>query len=188
MNLSRTILILAVAGFCAASCGKSGNHDQSKSVIDIQGFALIDFSGNLLGWQGQPDSDWKFRPSLSAKEMALFQFNTGTTLDNTVQDSLPFNPIAFPNPAWMQQNVDVSAPDSNVVKIVIVDSMLTVLQQQAKKIKGGTLIHLDLSNATLFPDHSSRRIYFSFSALGKPDYKIGYGDIRICDQSGSACF
>jgi hypothetical protein len=30
------------------------------------------------------------------------------------------------------------------------------------------------------------RVYFSLSVQGKPDYKVGYGDIRICDDNN--CF
>ena len=151
---------------------------------------LVDFNGNLTGWNGTPDSDWMIRPHLSAAELALFQFNTNLSLDNTAETIVQQYPaFAFPNPAWLQQRFLVNTQDSNVVKVVYVDSMLRVLKDTALKVKGQTYIGLDLGDTTLFPNHSSRRVYFSFSAAGHTDYAVGYGDVRICNQLDAGnCF
>jgi hypothetical protein len=164
------------------ACHKSG-HDKptAAAAINIQGFELIDFSGNLVGWEGTPDSDWLIRPNLSAAEMAVLNFNTNLSLNNTIVDTPSFI-AAFPNPAWNQQDFYCYNADSTVIKIVYVDSMLRVLKDTAVKGKGTVLVTMPLMDPTLFPDHSSRRIYFSFSANGHPDYLVGYGDVRICSQ------
>ena len=58
------LLKISFVGFLACvigviACHKSGHDQQSTTAaINIQGFELTDFSGNLLGWQGTPDSDW----------------------------------------------------------------------------------------------------------------------------------
>jgi len=134
-----------------------------------------------------PDSDWQFRPSLSAAEMAVLNFNTNLSLSNTAADNTA-EIIVFPNPAWNQQILRCYANDSNVLKVVYVDSMLRVLKDTAIKGKGAMLINTSLTDPSLFPDHSSRRIYFSLSADGHPDYLKGYGDVRMCSQSSGNCF
>ena len=189
MKWLKITLILLALGVCAATCKKSGSKQNAAPAITIQGFILTDYNGNLLGWYGTPDSDWKIRPTLSAAEMALFQFNTNLSLDNTTETTLAYNIAVFPNPAWLEQRFTISPLDSNVGKIVFVDSTLRVLQDTAVKVKGPNDIPLHLSDTTLFPNHSSRRIYFSFSAAGHPDYAKGYGDIRICNQTAvTGCF
>jgi hypothetical protein len=185
--------ILAVLCLFSADCNKSGTNTPS-SVITIQGFFLTDYNANSLGWHGQPDSDWLFRPNLSASEMSLFNFNTGLSLDNTVVTTIPNNVVAYPNPASTDQMYLFSCTDSNVIKLVIVDSNLQVLTKTALKWgsggqRGSLPVDMHFSDRTLFPDHSSRRAYFSYSAKDHPDYKVGYGDIRICSgTSVSGCF
>ena len=59
----------------------------------------------------------------------------------------------------------------------------------ATLMRGGKPVQINLGDKTLFPDHSSRRAYFSYSAKDHPDYKVGYGDIRICYGTNvSGCF
>jgi hypothetical protein len=186
--------ILAVLCCSLFACKKSDNKNTSRSAITIQGFFLTDYNGNFLGWNGQQDSDWLFRPSLSAAELALFNFDTQLSLDNTTMTTIPSNVEAFPNPASVVQIYYFSCYDSNVIKLVIVDSNLNVLKKTAIKWgsgsqPGGKPVQIDLSDKTLFPDHSSRRAYFSYSAKDHPDYKAGYGDIRICNGTAvSGCF
>jgi len=175
-------LILVIA------CHKSGHEGQTSAAINIQGFELVDFSGNLIGWQGTPDSDWLVRPHLSTAEMAVLNFNTNLSLTNTAVDTIQ-GVLAYPNPAWNEQLFYCRVGDSNVVKIVYVDSMLRVLKDTAVKGKGTVLVPMLLMDKTLFPDHSSRRVYFSLSAEGHPDYAVGYGDVRICSQTSTTdCF
>jgi len=186
--------ILAVLCCSFFACKKSDNKNTPHSAITIQGFLLDDFNGNYLGQNGPADSDWLFRPGLSTAEMALFNFDTQLSLDNTTMTTIPYNVAAFPNPSSVAQIYDFSCYDSNVIKLVIVDSNLNVLKKTAIKWgsggrPGGKTVQIDLSDKLLFPDHSSRRAYFSYSAKDHPDYKAGYGDIRICYGTAvSGCF
>jgi hypothetical protein len=186
--------ILAVLCCSFLACKKSDNKNTPHSAITIQGFYLTDYNGNFLGWNGPADSDWLFRPGLSAAELALFNFDTQLSLDNTTMTTVPSTVIAYPNPASVAQIYYFSSNDSNVIKLVIVDSNLNVLTKTAFKWGsgsqlGGKPVQINLNDKTLFPDHSSRRAYFSYSAKDHPDYKAGYGDIRICyGTSASGCF
>ncbi|HEV2480997.1 MAG TPA: hypothetical protein VGS79_15075 [Puia sp.] len=185
LKISFVLFVLCLIGIFG--CHKNQNHtNNSGALINIQGFELTDFSGNLIGWQGTPDSDWLIRPTLSAAEMAVLNFNTNVNLNNTTADTIA-GVLAFPNPAWNEQLFYCRVNDSNVIKVVYVDSMLRVLKDTAVKGKGTVVIPMLLTDPTLFPDHTSRRIYFSFSANGHPDYAVGYGDVRMCSQvSGAA--
>lgn len=193
MKHNKFPFILAFLCFFLAACKKSDS-TPPHSAITIQGFFLTDWNGNFLGWHGQPDSDWHFMPNLSAAEMSLFNFNTGLSLDNTMVTTIPGNVVVYPNPASTDQMYYFTCNDSNVIKLVIVDSNLRVLTKTAIKWgsggqRGGIPVDMHFSDKTLFPDHSSRRAYFSYSAKGYPDYKVGFGDIRICSgTSVSGCF
>ena len=179
INLTLILIFLTCSFF---KCNKA-----IDTVIVIQGFRTTDYNGNFLGQVGPADQDWTFMTNLSPAEMALFNFD-GPSLDNTVV-SVPQNVVAYPNPASTQQLYLFSPPDSAVVKIVIVDANLKIAQKNALKIKGSSPAALDLSNRTTFPNHSSWRVYYSFSARNTPNFKVGYGDIRICDGGTvSDCF
>ena len=183
-----TIFFVLLPAFCffLATCKKSGGN---SDVINIQGFYTTDYNGNSLGWQGPQDNDWTFMTGLSSAELALFNFDTGLSLDNTVMTTIPNNVLVFPNPAGSVQAYYFPTQDSNVVKLVIVDAALHVVSKQAIKVKGSSFIHLDVSNRTQYPNRTSFRAYYSFSAKDHPDYKVGFGDIRICDGTAiSGCF
>jgi hypothetical protein len=157
------------------------------TVIVIQGFRTTDFNGNFLGQVGPADHDWTSMTNLSPAEMALFNFD-GPSLDNTVVTT-PQNLMAYPNPANTQQIYYLSVPDSAVVKIVIVDANLKIAKKTAFKIKGPSPFDFNFSDRTQFPDHTSWRVYYSFSAKNNPNFMMGYGDIRICSSSAiSDCF
>lgn len=185
--------ILAVLCFFAVTCKKSDTNTPNNAIT-VQGFFLTDYNGNFLGWHGQPDSDWLFRPNLSSAEMNLFNFDTRLSLDNTVITTIPNNVLAYPNPAGPAQMYLFSCTDSNVIKLVIVDSNLRVLTKTALKWgsgsqRGSKPVQINLNDRTIFPNRSSCRAYFSYSAKDHPDYKVGYGDVRICDgTSVSGCF
>ena len=134
----------------------------SNNAIVIQGFYSRDYNGSFLGWYGGPaDNDWTFMTGLSSAELSLFNFDTGLSLDNTVMTTNPNN----------------------------VDAGLHVVTKQAFKTKGSGIIQLSLSNRAQYPNHASFRAYYSYSAKDHPDYKVGYGDIRICDSTALAdCF
>jgi hypothetical protein len=179
-----SILLLTAFAFLI-NCNKSGGN----GVINIQGFHTTDYNGNFITQIGPPDSDWSFKTSLSQAELSLFHLFTSLDLSNTVVTTTSNGSTAFPNPASTQQNYFFSATDSNVVKLVIVDASLHVAYKTATKIKGNMVLQIDISDRTVFPNRTSFRAYFSYSALGHEDYKVGYGDIRICDgTSVPACF
>ena len=168
-----------------STCKKS-----SGNVINISGFSLRDVNGNTLGIIGAPDSDWYFVSHLSARELALFDLQPSGSLANTiVPDTNNYFAAAFPNPVLSAQQFYFRANDSVLVKLIIVDASLKVMQKTAFKTKGGGSIALDFSDRSIYPNGSAYRAYYSLSALGSPNFAIGYGDIKICDsQNIMDCF
>jgi hypothetical protein len=166
------ILILAIS--LLAACKKD------KSLIKIEGFHMTDPVGNDMGHYGAADDDWTFRTSLSAREMALFDFPVTATLDNTAEGTVGLTLAAYPNPTLDYQNFTLQSSDSVLLKLVIVNDNLEVLGTAFHKFKNAGNIRMDYSDHSKFPERSSLRVYYSLSAQGKPNFKTGYGDIRIC--------
>jgi hypothetical protein len=180
-------LTLLAALFTFGKCNKNSDLDNNTPFkIKIEGFLIMDFSGNPITHWGEPDNDWKVRNTLSSTEMNLFKTPTTEELLNTTQATIDTILWAYPNPLVTSQAYAVKTSDSVLLQMVIVDSSLAVLKRNSIKIKGSpspaTLL-LDFSDRTLFPDRKAFRVYFSFSGANKPNYKSGYGDIKICDNA-----
>jgi hypothetical protein len=181
-----SVVMLSFCIVLITACKKS-----SGDNIQISGFRLLDVSGNFVGWQGAQDNDWTFNNTLTDRELSLFNFSTDVTLDNTVEATITGNGIvAYPNPFISQQLYHVIASDSVLLKLVVVDSHLQVLVKTAMKVKGSNSFAINYSDQSVYPDKSALRVYYSFSAQNKPNYKTGYGDIKICRQASNVddCF
>lgn len=174
----------------AAACKK----DKDGKAIVIAGFELKDASGNEFGHYGPEDNDWTFNNTLSDREMALFDFiPDNVNLNNTVEATISGNGLmAFPNPCTYVQYYHANVSDSVLMKIVVVNNKLDVLVKTAVKFKGTKMVAIDYSDDSRYPNKTSLRVYYSFSAQNKPNYKAGYGDIKICRSTGSttldSCF
>src|SRR5688500_14135076 len=161
------ISALFILMMIAAACKK----DKDKAAIDIAGFELKDAAGNDFGRYGPIDNDWTFNNTLSDRELALFDFtSTDVNLDNTVEATISGNRIfAYPNPCAYNQYYHVSASDQVLMKVVVVNNKLDVLAKKALKVKGAINFVMDYySDSLLFPNKSSLRMYYSFSAQNKP--------------------
>jgi hypothetical protein len=162
----------------AAACKK----DSDKAIV-IEGFKLKDGSGNDMGYYGAADNDWTFNNTLSDRELALFDFlPADVNLNNTGEAAILYNSFfAYPNPCAYSQYYYANASDSVLMKLVVVNNKLDVLTKTALKGKGGMQLIINYySDTLLYPNKSSLRVYYSFSAQNKPNYKAGYGDIKIC--------
>lgn len=156
------------------------NKDNTSKDISIEGFRITDYYGNFLFYQGTPDNDWKFSGGLNDQEMALFNFEPGINIDNTVVSEINTAVEAYPNPCFDRLSLLLNLKDSVLVKIVITDEKLNVLTKQA--FKAADLLNIQFAlDANQYPSKSSRRVYYSISAKDNLNYKTGYGDIRICD-------
>ena len=178
-------LLIIFFAILFAACGKSG----SSSAINIQGFKVTDYNGNLIGQSGPADSDWTVMAKLSPAEMALFNFGDTVSLENTGISNVSLT-YGFPNPAFTQQLLLIGTGYNAVIKLVIVDRNLKVLSREALRTSGGQQsLVLDLSDRSKFPDHSSVRVYYSLSAKDHPNFVVGYGDTRICSGTNvNDCF
>lgn len=159
------------------ACKKSDENVKIK----IEGFHLFDGIGNPMGRIGPVDNDWQFInwSSLSSFEQSLLNSTDDINTTNTSVSTVSFHP--YPNPVKFVSAFSSNAADSVKLKVVIVDESGTILRQLAQKIKGSTPFHIDVSDRSIFPSKKSLRYYYSFSATNNLHFKVGYGDIKICD-------
>lgn len=173
------ILVFTFAMIAVLSgCKKDG------SAISIEGFHLVDAVGNMMGHYGPADDDWTLKNTLSARELALFEFAIDSTLANTVEGNVNIT-HGYPNPFAYVQGYGAQSTETVIFKLVVVDNNLKVMQAAYAKFKGYKNFQIDYSDQSKFPDRRSFRVYYSFSAQGAPNFKVGYGDIRKCQSSGS---
>jgi hypothetical protein len=179
------IAFIIFTGIGLAGCKKS----DGGSRITIDGFYITDVSGNHVGHHGPFDEDWIFGNTATAEELALFNFPVTVTLDNTTEATVNGQLVAYPNPvSSSSQTYHGNVSDSVVFRLVVVNDNLQVLYKTAVKVKGTFDFQVNYSDRSTFPDKSSLRVYYSVSALNKPNYKTGYGDIKICDNTSGNCF
>lgn len=179
MNKNFCLLIMIVLCISSLACKKAG--DEVK--IKIEGFQLFDAQGNLMAKVGAPDNDWQFInwSSLSLFEQSLLNSADDVDTNNTSVATVAFYP--YPNPVQFVSTLSVQATDSVKFKLIAVDEKGTVLKQLAHKLKGSTSFQLDISDSNLFPSKKSLRYYYSFSAANNLHFKVGYGDIKVCDYT-----
>lgn len=165
-------------GMAAAGCKK----DDVGERIRIEGFELFDQAGNTMGHMGPADNDWQLTDgsALSSFERSLVERPDTAGTENTVVTAVSVRP--YPNPVQQVSSLALDAGDSVTFKLVITDASGAVLKQLSKKIKGPSGVSIDLSNRSTFPSRKSLRYYYSFSAAGSPHFKVGYGDIKVCDE------
>ena len=170
---------------CVAACKKDNKH-----FIRIEGFDLFDPSGVPIGHVGAADNDWTFNNTLSQDELDLFDFlPSDVNFNNTVEATIAGNRInPYPNPVNFLQGYSMNASDSVVMKVVWVNSHLEVLTRTALKFKGSKGFQVNLSDRSIYRNNAEIRMYFSFSALNKPNFKAGYGDVKICDNPDNCHF
>src|ERR1700754_2488462 len=169
MKKMMAVLIFIALFSMAMTCNKDGNY------LSIQGFHLTDALGNNIGHYGPADDDWTLLNNLSEAEMEFFNFNVTATLDNTAQGSLGALVAAYPNPCSNLQRYMAQSSDSVLLKLAIVNGRSTVLKTAFLKFKNVGNLEIDLSDRSIFGNKSSLRVYYSFSAQGKPNFKVGFG-------------
>jgi hypothetical protein len=177
MNKNIFFLLTLVMVIFNMTCKKS----ETNKRIKIEGFQLFDNLGNSFGRIGPADNDWQFInwSTLSSFEQALLSSTDTVNMNNTAVSSVSFN--AYPNPVNFVSSIGLASADSVKFKLVIVDESGAVLKHIVKKIKGPSSFLMDVSDRNLFQAAKSIRYYYSFSSTNNLHFKIGYGDIKICD-------
>ena len=172
----KALLLIAMA--LPFSCNKD---EEKKEEIIFEGFQLRDALGNPFGTIGDAADDWQILDwsQLSSGEQSFLNFSDTVDLANTSTSTIS-SPIAFPNPVCNLSSIQFHAGDSVKLKVALVDEMGNVLKNISGKIKGAKVFYFDVADPGQFPSGKSLRYYYSFSAAGQPNFKAGYGDIKIC--------
>lgn len=184
MNKIIAILSIALLIVFFPCCKKD------KDKINISGFLITDAFGNSMTTIGNADDDWKLKDwsTLSGFEKSLFDFPDTVSLNGTAVSNVQIYP-AYPNPVSSSSAIGFSSTDTVKLKIVLVDSKGQRLRSTAIKFKGSKAILFDVSQRDLFPLGKALRYYYSFSAAAQQNFKVGYGDIKVCASSNiNQCF
>ena len=172
------------------SCEKLYKQEKIE-LIPIEGFLLTDNLGNVTGEIGDASDDWNLNSweQLTPLEKSFIDFSDGISMANTRVTNV-LEPVAFANPFQYQSNIYFQSEDSIKLKIAIVDASGYVWRNMAVKMKGSKMVYFDFSNSKEFPSGMSMRYYYSFSASSQNHFKVGYGDIKVCRNSGEleSCF
>jgi hypothetical protein len=191
MNVTNyALLVIMVAGFACSDKDPLKNDE-----VKIEGFIIRDALGNQLAVVGDPGVDWTIGEwsSLSAREQGFLSFSDNIDMNNTISTSLNA-PLTYPNPTGVGVNsynmVLFHSADSVKVKLAIVNTSGVVLKTYAVKIKGITHLSIDLTDTNKFPAGIKLRYYYSYSASGHPNFKAGYGDVKLCNDpvNWTQCF
>lgn len=178
-NIFKKFYFLPVMIFVVSIVACKKTNDDPK--IKIEGFQLFDQLGNTLQRIGPPDNDWQLLnwTALSSFEQSLLNSVPDFNMDNTNPSTVFLAP--YPNPVINISSVYLSSVDSANFKLIVTNETGTVLQHFSTKIKGGSVFQMNLSDRNVFPLKKSLRYYYSFSAANNVNFKVGYGDIKICD-------
>ena len=172
---------------CSKNESTPSNKNSSGSAINIEGFDLFDANGVYISHYGIHDKDWHFDDSLSANELKLFNFETSFNLKNTKPSIIRKNMLAYPIPCYHSLALNVQSPDSVLLKIVITDENLNVIEKHSFKTKGDLNFVISLDEEK-YPLGTARRLYFSASADHAPNYQVGFGDIKICNETDASSY
>ena len=157
-----------------------GCKKESDDAIKIGGYLLRDQYGQPMGSEGAVADDWQLGAwsSFSPREQDFLAFADTVRLDNTLATSVQ-PVVAYPNPVTTRSNLQFWSADSVKVKVALVDAQGRVLRSYAGRFKGSHHLAVDVSDRLLFPTGRGYRYYYSFSAAGHPNFKAGYGDVKV---------
>jgi hypothetical protein len=184
MKKISVLVLIALSIVLPFACKKD------KDKINISGFLLTDAFGVTITAVGDADDDWKLNDwsSFSAFEKSLFDFPDTVSLSGTAVSNLQVTP-AYPNPANSASAIAFSSSDTVKLKIVLVDSRGQRLRYTTLKFKGSKALMFDISERNVFPLGGGFRYYYSFSAATQQNFKVGHGDIKVCNSTDfTQCF
>lgn len=179
--ITRLFVIITFSGLiCGMKCSKD------DVAFKIEGYDIVSYTGQMMKHIGPADQDWTFSHSLSESEKAYLKFETPFTLDNTKEATISARFFVTPNPCNTVQQYYYTASDSVLVRLAIVNNKGEVLYRTGAKVKGNNLFNVDVSDRSKFRNGQGYRVFYSFSALNKPDFRSGYGDMMICENVSDA--
>jgi hypothetical protein len=157
------------------------NYIPPNTPISIEGFVITDALGNQIGLVGSAGVDWQLldMSQIPQREQQFLLYPQSLDTSHTTISTVSLFP-AYPSPLSGTTTLTFNASDSVILKVTVVNGLGYVLKTAAVKGKGVTSVSLDLSDNNLYPSGTSLRIYYSFSAAAQSNFKVGYGDVKVC--------
>lgn len=172
-------LLLPLTFICVlfSNCSNKDN----DPAVNIKGFMLTDGVGNPYGSNGNIADDWKLSDwsSLSPLEQSFLSFSDNITITNGTVSTV-YEPAPYPNPFNNLSRLAIHSDDEVKFKIAVVDASGTIIKTDAMILDGYGTWQGDFSDYGTESTKKSFRYYYSFSVNGHPNFKVGYGDVRLC--------
>jgi hypothetical protein len=173
------ILILLACLAMLLGCSKD-----DTPGIKLDGFYMTDAAANHIGWHGPQDDDWVFKTSLPDRELAVLNFplSNPAILMGTTEGTVSAKLQAYPNPFINAQTYQLNSSTPVVLRLAVVDKNLNVLYKYSTQFQNDYNLQYAFDDAT-YPVGGAYRVYFSVSAENKPNFKVGFGDIKKCSPA-----
>jgi len=170
----KRLLTVALLGFIFTGCKKSDD-DHSASSTNFTSYQQYDINAQRLGSVGDAADDYKM------EEWPQWVYDLFQPLDTVNVSGYNWSEVnvdrLYPNPCGDTQTMRVFATQPVNLKVVIIDQFKTVyLRKSIHVFKNVNEIPFSYRNLQL-PAGNYYRLFFSFSAAGKPGFQRGHVDI-----------
>ncbi len=172
----RQLLTAALLVFIFVGCKKDKDEeDHSAQSFNFSSYHRYDINGNYLGSIGNTTDekahedwpDWVFDAFAPLDSINL----TGYQVSEVTFDKI------YPNPAADTQNIQVFATQPVNLKLLLVDNTKKVYYLRSIHVPAA-IQRFGISYANLnMPAGTNYRMFYGFSAEGKPFFKRGHVDI-----------
>lgn len=170
----KRLLTGALLGFLLVSCTKN-NDDQSAAGGDFTSYQQYDVNGNRLGSVGNASDDYKMETWPQWVYDLFLPLDT-VSLKGYVESEVSVDAL-YPNPCGDNQVFQLFATQPVNLKMAIVDPFRKVYFLKSVHVPSAQQsIALDYREL-LMPGNTYYRMFYSFSAEGKPHFMRGHIDI-----------
>jgi hypothetical protein len=176
--LRRCVLVVVILTACS----------KSQNSIDVTTIVSTDFNGNLIS--GTPsDGQWQ-KKTFTTQEQSLFNgLDTTNLTGTTAPDSVVQSSFLFPNPfssvAQLYFQFSNGFNGQIMLKFVVVDSHLNIVDKQAIHIQGVSNPNIpqnpSVSNPMMLSPNippGNFRFYYTLSSASDQNFFESWGNIR----------
>lgn len=170
----KRLVTVILLGIIFGGCKKT-NDDNSSSSTNFTSYQQYDINAQRLGSMGDASDDYRM------EEWPDWVYGLFTPLDTANLDGYNWSEVniekLYPNPCGNSQTIRAFATQPVNLKIVIIDQFKRVyLAQSIRMYNGQQEIRLNYTGLGM-EANNYYRMFYSFSALGKPHFMRGHIDI-----------
>jgi|GEM_PF-1371136 len=175
-RLMKRLITVALLGFIFTGCKKKTDDGHSASSTNFTSYQQYDINAQRLGSVGDASDDYR------SEEWPKWVYDLFKPMDTVNLDGYTKSEVnlekLFPNPCGNMQMIRTFARQPINLKIVIIDQFKNVLLSKSIHVPSAQHdIELNYAEAAM-PANNYYRMFYSFSAAGKPHFQRGHIDIH----------